>query len=176
MFQAFEVPFPILMLRNSALFVNSDAADLMRKLELSVEDIFSPVLQLENAIAHKGSGQVLNLEGPREKLEAVFLEIESRLRTIDPTLERSVKSGFVRTDRILESLEKKMVRAERNKQDVSIGRLHKLHSELFPRDGLQERNMNFAVVYESLGSGFIDMLAPHFDPFDTCFAVVMEGV
>jgi bacillithiol biosynthesis cysteine-adding enzyme BshC len=175
-FTAFKVPFPILMLRNSLMFVSRQANELMQSLELTDMDLFVPVLELENRLVNQHSEHVLNLDASHDKLEQVFLDIETKLREIDQTLERSVRSGYARTERIVKNLEKKMLRAERRKLDTLLGRLQKLRESLFPRDGLQERNMNFVVLYEAMGPEFIEKLLPLVDPFDAKFAVVKEMV
>jgi bacillithiol biosynthesis cysteine-adding enzyme BshC len=174
-FASFGVVFPLLLLRNSALFIDHDSAESMAALSLSSSDLFSPVMEVENRLVSKNTDRVLNLDEAREKIEAAFLEVEKRLGATEASLERSVRSGFERTDRILKNLEKKLLKAERKKQDIILNRFHKLRAVLFPREGLQERNMNFAILYEALGPDFVEVLLQSFDPFDARFLLLQES-
>ncbi len=173
-FETFEVPFPILMLRNSAMVIDRSLGALMKELDLKAEDLFLPITDLENRLVKSHSEIKLNLDESRGKVEAAFLEMENKLKQINPQLERSVGSGYARTDRIIANLEKKMLRAERKKQEIVLGKLDKIRQSLFPRNGLQERNMNFAVLYLGLGADFVDILLDQLQPFDQEFSVLLE--
>ncbi len=173
-FEAFELPFPIIMLRNSALLIPSALAQKMESLGIKAADLFTPAIDLENVLIRDNTNLTLDLDREREQLEATFLEMEGRMREIDPKLERSVQSAWARTDRMMRNLEKKMLRAERKKQEVIMGRLESVRELLMPRGGLQERNLNFAPLYIWFGAGFIESLLEQFDPFEAQFAVFTE--
>jgi len=173
-FKSFNVPFPVLMLRNSAMVVAAELKTQLDKLQLEISDLFKPLIEVENALARSESNQELDLEKSRKKLSDLFQEIEGRLRSVDPILERPAQSGYARVERILRNLEKKMLRAERHKQEIVLSQFHKVREILFPRDGLQERNMNFAPMYQAFGKELIPLLCQHLDPFDFRFTVLLE--
>ncbi len=175
-FKGFHVPFPILMLRNSALVVRAEARFQLEALQLEVSDLFQPVIDLENSLVKAASDQLLDLEKSRKKLQDLFQEIEARMGLVDPILKRPAQSGSARVERIVSNLEKKMLRAERQKQEVILSRLQKVREALFPREGLQERNMNFAPMYQAFGKEFIPLLCGHLEPFDFRFSVLVEKV
>jgi len=172
-FKRFGVPFPILMLRNSAMVIDKSASRLMDALDLSVADLFQKSgMELEKELVRSESAETLELSVELEKLEDLFLEIEAKLRKVDKLLEKSVRSGYVRSERIVRNLEKKMLKAERKKHDILTSRLHKLREKLFPNDGLQERSMNFAIVYEEFGLDFVNLLIENLDPFSKEFTIL----
>jgi len=172
-FDSFEVPMPILMLRNSVMVINGSASHGMDRLGLTTEELFrNSAFELEQELVKETSEEELNLKEAREKLEALFLGMEAKLRKVDKLLEKSVRSGYVRSERIVMNLEKKMLRAEKKKHDILTGRLHKVHDALFPRGGLQERNLNFSVLYEEFGADLVPMLIDNLDPFSGEFTVL----
>lgn len=172
-FDDFQVSFPILMLRNSVLLIDKASSDLMKKLNVSVEDVVTKTeMDLEEDLVRAESSEVLNLKEELEKLESLFLSMESKLRRVEKLLEKSVRSGYVRSERIVKNLEIKMLRAEKKKHEILMGRLHKLRSKLFPRNGLQERNVNFCIPYIEFGSDFVDMLVENTDPFSGKYTVL----
>ncbi len=172
-FEDFNVPMPVLMLRNSVMVIDRHSSRLMDKLGLTLNELFrNSAFELEQELVRAESAEELNLKEAREKLEALFLEMEEKLRRVDKLLERSVRSGYMRSERILLNLEKKMLRAEKKKHDILIGRLNKLHDALFPREGLQERNLNFSVLYEEFGADLVPVLIENLDPFSAEFTVL----
>jgi uncharacterized protein YllA (UPF0747 family) len=64
----------------------------------------------------------------------------------------------VKALKALRNLEKKMLRAEKNKHTVLSTQLHTLKSGLFPNNTLQERVENILPYYALYGQSFIDML------------------
>lgn len=172
-FESFDVPMPILMLRNSVLVIDGASSQLMDDLKLNAQDLFkNSTDELAHLLVRANSEEALNLKEAHEKLEAVFLEMEKKLKRVDKLLERSARSGYARTERIVHNLEKKMLRAEKKKHDILIGRLEKLRSALFPKESLQERNLNFAVLYQVFGVDLVPMLVDNLDPFSGEFTVL----
>lgn len=174
MFDAFGVTFPVLMLRNSVLMVDGKSRGRMEDLGISASEIFTPLHETEKKVLKQASAETLNLDLMRTAVKAAFDEAESQLGRIDVTLERSVRSGYARTERIINNLEKKMLRAEKRKQEVLLNRLHTWHGNLFPNGGLQERTVNFAVFFQLYGPSFTDALLEHLDPFDPRFTLIYE--
>jgi len=173
-FNLAQVEFPILMLRNSAMIADSKSTSLVEKLGLSWMNVFSSTHALEKQLVKDESAMRMNLDLEREKIEAIFLEVESRLSDIEVTLQKSVRSGYAQTDRIFANLEKKMIRAEKKKQETLIQRIQRLKKALFPNDGLQERDQNFSVYYVQYGAHFIDLLIDELDPFEKNFTILFE--
>jgi len=172
-FDVFDLPMPILMLRNSVMVIDQHSSRLMDKLGLTLDELFrNSAFELEQELVREESSEELNLKAAREKLEALFLDMEEKLRRVDKLLERSVRSGYMRSERIVLNLEKKMLRAEKKKHDILMGRLQKLHRALFPREGLQERNLNFSALYEEFGTDLVPMLVENLDPFSGEFTVL----
>ncbi|NEN23755.1 bacillithiol biosynthesis cysteine-adding enzyme BshC [Cryomorpha ignava] len=171
-FQAFDVPFPILMLRNSVMVIPDKVKENMDQLGIGIRDLFGDGQKLEDKLVRAETSESLELDNERERLELLFIDMEARLGKINPDLKKSVQSGFARTDRVIKNLEKKMMRAERKKQEILINRLHQVRETLLPRNGLQERNMNFVPLYLEYGSQFIDGLIEVLDPFQNAFSVL----
>ena len=171
-FQAYDVAFPVLMLRNSVMVIPERVKENMDRLGIQIRDLFGDSQKLEDRLVRAGTSESLELDNERERLELLFIDMETRLAKINPDLKKSVRSGFAKTDRVVRNLEKKMMRAERKKQEILINRLKQVRETLLPRNGLQERNMNFVPLYLDYGAGFIDALLEVLDPFENAFSVL----
>ena len=76
------------------------------------------------------------------------------------------------TARVVRNLEKKMLRAERRKQDVLITKLGKLRDVIFPAGGLQERHSGLPLPFLAFGEDWLDAVQEHTDPFGGKFTVL----
>ncbi|HZW64257.1 MAG TPA: bacillithiol biosynthesis cysteine-adding enzyme BshC [Hanamia sp.] len=154
----YNVPFPVLILRNSFLMVDQKASKLMRKLELDVHNVFGSEDQVENSLVKRDSKFVLDLKKEKEQFEKIYSEIISRVGLIDATLHAHVEALRTRQVKKLSALEKKMLRSEKRKFLAQKNQLDKLFSILFPAGGLQERIENFMLFYSRWGKDFFKIL------------------
>jgi uncharacterized protein YllA (UPF0747 family) len=157
-FNHYEVPFPVLILRNSFLIVDQKAVKLMRKLKLDVHNIFGSEEEVENSLVKRDSKLVLDLTKEKEQFEKIYSEIISGVDSIDTTLHAHVEALRTMHIKKLSALEKKMLRSEKRKFLAQKNQLNKLFSILFPAGGLQERTENFMLFYSRWGKDFFKIL------------------
>ncbi|MEO8588583.1 MAG: bacillithiol biosynthesis cysteine-adding enzyme BshC [Flavobacteriales bacterium] len=174
LFQAVQVPMPVVLLRTSAAFIPVKEEKVREQLGLSVADVFLPVNALRDRAAHASSGIHTNVDDERTALDALFKGLRSRASGVDSTLGASVDAATVRAMRLLDNLHGKMDRALRKRESVQLDRLQRLLDAVFPNGALHERRDNFLPQYARSGVQFLDHLMQHLDPLDTRFAVFME--
>lgn len=175
MFDAFEIPFPVLMLRNSAGLLSEEDVQAMKSQGYDYSDLFSSSLEMKNELVESEEGDDFSLDKEWVAMEVIFAELESKLGDMDTTLRESVKSGEARTARIVSNLEKKWKRAARRKHENAIEKFEKLKSDFIVNGGLQERVYNYSYGYLAFGDGLIDELLANLDPFDFRFSVLSEA-
>jgi bacillithiol biosynthesis cysteine-adding enzyme BshC len=175
MFAHYKVPYPVLIQRNSFLIVEQKMTRLMEKLQLSAEDIFKDEALLLNNIIKARSTLQLTLEKETGQLAAFYNHIRLLTNQVDITLTEHVNALETKAEKALKNLEKKMLRAEKNKYAALTAQLRKLKSGLFPNNTLQERVENILPYYARYGKSFIDMLYEHAPTFDKKFGVLREA-
>jgi uncharacterized protein YllA (UPF0747 family) len=175
LFIHYQVPFPMLIVRNSFLIIEKKQQQLIQKLELTSTDIFKNEQELLNEIVKKNSLLQLQLDEEKSKLQQVYQSIKNRVKAIDITLEQHAAALETQSLKRLEALEKKMLRAEKRKFGDSKNQLSKIYSSLFPGDGLQERTENFMFFYSRWGSEMFDILFENSLTFEQKFCVLVEG-
>jgi bacillithiol biosynthesis cysteine-adding enzyme BshC len=154
-FKEANVPMPVLQLRNSFLFIRAKQLQQWTALGLTKEDLFKPVLDIEVAFVKMQSGALLSLEAELKSLEQVYDQVQKRVKSVDATLGAHANNLAHQSIKKLLELEKKMVRAERRKQAVSIERIHAIKHALFPNNGLQERIENIAEWMGDFGQDWL---------------------
>jgi uncharacterized protein YllA (UPF0747 family) len=151
-----KVHMPVLQLRNSFLLIRAKQMQQWTALGLSKEDLFKPVLDIEVAFVKMQSGAMLSLEAELKLLEQAYDQIQKRVKSIDTTLGAHANNLAHQSTKKLLELEKKMIRAERRKQAVSVERIHAIKNALFPNNGLQERVEHIAEWLGDFGEAWLD--------------------
>ncbi|MCC9166412.1 bacillithiol biosynthesis cysteine-adding enzyme BshC [Pontibacter harenae] len=172
-FEAYEVAFPVLMLRNSALYINRGNASRMHKLELQPEELFQDYQELKKQLSSQIHEEEINLEAQRDTIAAAFAEVEKLAEEIDPTLVKSVGAEAQKAHNALQMLEKKISKARDAKHEQTFKQLENLKDKLFPNGSLQERHDNL-LTYKTNNPDFIPALVEAFDPFDLKFTILEE--
>ena len=173
-FDHFGLNFPVLVRRNSVLWIDANAQKRMDKLGLGIRDLMGDTEELAKAWVHQRSEQELSLAEERATLNRLFDGLAQRTQTIDPTLVGAVRAEEAKQIKSLEQLELRLVRAQKQRFDTELNQLRGLKEKLFPGNGLQERHDNFIPYYLKHGSGFFDMLLENLDPLNTDFVVIQE--
>jgi bacillithiol biosynthesis cysteine-adding enzyme BshC len=154
-FAAVEVPYPVLVLRNSFLIIEERSSLLVSRLGLHVCDLFKSTNELLTGLVKRESAVQLSLEQEKQAIHAFYTNLKKTAGAADTTLQAHTEALEKLALRKINSLEKKMLRAEKKKFEAQQRQLLKLKSELFPQDSLQERIENFMPFYAKWGKNFI---------------------
>jgi len=130
-----------------------------------VDDIFKDTEVLIKEYVNKHASAELSLKKEEEKLSAVFAEISAKAIAVDPTLKGAVEADLQKALNTLKSLENKLLRAEKHKQETGINQIKKLKDKFFPEGVLQERYDNIAPYYLKSGKGLITDLKKELEAF-----------
>ncbi len=164
-FEHFGVNFPMLVRRNSILWIDRTQQRRMRKLELTPRDLLLDSEALvKNYIAQHAEHEI-SLSEEKESLRSLFESIARKAAALDPGLEKGVWAEHARQLKSLEHLETKLVRAEKQRHETALNQLRNLKEKLFPGNGLQERRENFLSLYVRHGEALFDLLLQTLDPF-----------
>jgi bacillithiol biosynthesis cysteine-adding enzyme BshC len=150
-FAAANIPFPVLVLRNSFLFITKKDKQLINKLKLNTTDFFKDSVELLNNYIKEHSKQQLSLKAEKAELELLYTKVLHAANAIDPSFNMHVLALTKKSIQKLEALEKKMLRREKRKYAEVQQQIEKLKTSLFPKRSLQERIDNIGDNYSKLG-------------------------
>lgn len=171
-FKEANVPYPVLILRNSFLLAEKIQEEKLRKLGLQFEDIFKDEHQLMKKIIASNSRNKYALNGELSQFEDLYNRIQQLTATIDPTLQDHVAALKTKTLKRLVELEKKMLRAEKRKFITQQQQIHKIRTSLFPNNNLQERIENFSGFYARYGKDFLGSIYQHSQGLKQQFGII----
>ena len=172
MFEAMQIAFPVLLVRNSALVISAKQSDKLKKLGLTKEDLFLK----QNNFINKKIREISNIDidfSPQKKLlEEQFKELHELAEQTDISFVGAVKAQEVKQKKGLNHLEKRLLKAQKRKLKDHVTRMSEIQNELFPGQSLQERNQNFAELYLERGEGLIPELIEVLNPLNLEFSIL----
>ncbi|MGC4099901.1 bacillithiol biosynthesis cysteine-adding enzyme BshC [Ferruginibacter sp.] len=174
-FEAVQVPYPMLVLRNSFLIVEKEYSNKAKKLGFSIHDLFTSEQQLLNEFVKRESALQLGLGQEQEAMEGMYEKLKTISGAVDNTLVKHTEALKVKAMKRIALLEKKMLKAEKKKFEAEQRQLHKLKAVLFPNNSLQERTENLIPLYAKWGSSFIEALYQHSLGLEQQFVILEEA-
>jgi len=174
LFAHYQVPYPVLLLRNSFLFIEKKWREKIAKLQFSAPDLFKTEQELLTLLVTRHKNGELKLEHELVEVQALYRQLREKAGHIDKSLESHIEALQTRAIRPLQELEKKMLRAEKRKYTDAQRQIHSIKEALFPRGSLQERIDNFMPYYAKWGKEFITMLYDNAPSLEPQFVILEE--
>jgi len=171
-FDALNVTFPILLLRNSAVLATEKQTKKADKLGLSWSNLFSKQNDLVNIKTAELSKFPVDFSVQKEHLRKQFEALFGIANQTDKSFLGAVKAQEAKQIKGLENLEKRLLKAQKRKYSETLERITDLQNELFPNKSLQERQANFSEFYLENGNEFIDTLIATLKPLDAHFEIM----
>ena len=173
-FAAFSINFPMLIRRNSVLWIDGGSSKKLDKLALNYRQLFREAdLIIRDYVAEQSDNE-LSLAEELNQVEAIFERIAEKAKDIDPTLEGAVLSEGTKQTKAIENLEGRLRRTEKQRFDTAMNQIRKLRDKLFPDGGLQERKDNFLNIYLQEGESMFETLLKNLDPLTPGLVVIQS--
>lgn len=166
LFAYYQVPLPMLVRRSSALWVDRDSVKKLVKFNFSVTRLFEDIDTLLRAYVAANAEAEVSLRDEVDGLQQLFERIARKATVIDPTLEKAVRADAVKAVGNMEQWESRLVRAEKQKHEVTLNQIRALREKLLPGNGMQERSDNFMPYLLKYGETWIDTLKATLLPFE----------
>lgn len=171
LFDAHQVPFPILMPRQFALVLSKALESRRQKLGLNAAELFEDPHQLKARLVKEWSTHEISLEDEQQKLQEFFNSLQQKAVLVDKSLEGFVGAEGAKALKSLENIEKRLKKAEEQRHQTELQQLEGLQDKLFPNGSLQERTDNFLNFYLN-DPQFLERLMQHLQGFDFSLKVL----
>lgn len=174
LFEHFGIPFPMLARRHSVLWLDRDMVKKLQKFGFDAATFFADTDSLIRTYVEQHASGEVSLSLEISDLQKIFDNLARKATAVDPTLEKAVRAEEVKTVGLLEQWQNRLIRAEKQKHEVTLNQIRALKEKLFPGNGLQERYDNFLPYLLKYGDAFIGELKTHLKPFDAGFVVLED--
>ncbi|MCH4552954.1 bacillithiol biosynthesis cysteine-adding enzyme BshC [Aestuariibaculum lutulentum] len=171
-FNKVNVPFPVLLLRNSVLIETESQHKKLQNLNISTSDIFLKQSTFINKKVREISNIDIDFSEQKDTLQKQFEDLYTLAEQTDKSFLGAVKAQEIKQIKGLESLEKRLLKAQKKALVDQVSRMTDLQNELFPNQSLQERNTNFSQFYLEYGAQLIPELIKHLNPLNKEFSLL----
>ncbi len=171
-FEAVEIPFPILLLRNSVQVISEKQQKKLNNLNISIEELFKKQNDLLAQKVLESSEVKVDFAQQKQFLQDQFLELRTVAKKTDVSFVGAVNAQEKKQLKGLQNLEKRWLRAEKRKQKELVDRIVLLQNEILPNQSLEERQRNFSEYYLEYGATFIKTLKENLHPLQLEFTVL----
>ncbi|WP_262713610.1 bacillithiol biosynthesis cysteine-adding enzyme BshC [Seonamhaeicola marinus] len=172
MFNTFNVPFPILLLRNSVLIQTESQAKKLHNLNISKKDIFLKRDTFINKKVREISNINIDFSEQKEHLKQQFKELLVLAEQTDKSFLGAVEAQQKKQLKGIQNLEKRLLKAQKIKLSDHVLRMTDIKNELFPNGSLQERNANFSEFYIEYGTKLVPSLIENLKPLNGEFLIL----
>ena len=171
-FKEVKVPFPILLLRNSVLIKTLKQSEKLKKLGVSLNELFSKQNDLINKQVKRLSTIDIDFSPQKEHLQKQFKSLYELAEKTDKSFLGAVAAQEKKQIKGLANLEKRLLKAQKRKLNDQISRITEIQNQLFPGQSLQERNLNFSELYLEFGDQLIQQLVLNLQPLKGDFLIL----
>ncbi len=155
-FTRINLPFPILIPRNSMLFLNQKTLGKIEKLQLKTEDFFRNFTAITNNKILDNHEILRLLEEKESQLIHHFADLKTAAETTEKSFGNLVKAEEVRQVKSFKRMKKRLLHAEKIKQKEMLERLENLFLDVHPSKNWQERVYNFSVFFADHGNAWLE--------------------
>jgi len=174
-FEAFGVFYPMLIRRNSVLWVDAGSKKKIEKFGLELENFFGEKDSIVKSFVNLQATSEFDFSNQIEGIASQIDKLISEGKQVDLTLGKALEAEKTRLMKSVDQMTNRIVRAEKQKHDVAIKQIEKLKTKLFPKNGLQERVDNFIPFYLKHGDTFFDTLLKELNPLEKDMVIVFES-
>lgn len=155
-FSNVNIPFPILIPRNSMLFLKEKTLGKIEKLDLKIEDFFQNFTAITNHKILEDNTILKLLEEKEELLVNNFNQLKLSAESTEKSFGNMVKAEEVRQLKSFKRMKKRLLHAEKIKQNELLERLENLFMDVHPSKTWQERVYNFSVFFSDYGYSWLE--------------------
>lgn len=174
-FEEAKLPFPMLVRRDSVLWVDKASFTKWTKLGLELNDLFADTEELKKEYVRTHSENEISLEAELTALQATMKEVAAKAAQIDKSLLGRIEAESAKLAKTIDGMEKRLQKAEKQKFTQALSQIEKIKEKLFPASSLQERKDNFMGIYLKHGSFFMETLLESLQPMDPTLKVFIEA-
>ena len=163
-FDAENIPFPILFPRKFATIIPQNVAEKLNASGIEIEDLFLSEDSFKGVLLEKLQVERIDFQEEEALLQQVKLLLQTKAANADKTLVAAAEAEMVKVNKGISDFGKRINKSLENRHEVELNKLQNFKKKLFPEGGLQERHDNFLNFYIN-NPALISDLHTAFDPF-----------
>lgn len=162
-FEAYQVPFPVIMQRNSYLLLGKSIKDKIEKMGLTIGDLFLNDSDLTDKYLQIHSAT--NFMENANQIDVLLQQIFDEVKNVDVLSGKELLQFKLESKKVLMANFKTYKKAREQKQEDNIVKMLKLKERIFPNGTFQERIENVMTHDINLFEDLIEKVLQNADAF-----------
>jgi len=142
-FDAANVPFPMIKVRNSVFWIDKNTQSKIEKLNFSLEDFLGDIDGLKKEFVLENSNEELDFSSMNASAENLNEIIKEKTLGVDEKMMGFAEAEITRLNKQLDGIKAKLIKREKSKLEQDMKAIDFVREKLFPNGILQERTVNF---------------------------------
>jgi len=174
-FDAYNITYPIIKVRNSVLWIDKTSRKKMEKIDLDWKEVFKDEEVLKKEFVKEHSSEDLDFTDLDKLTKELSEEIETRSLSVDENMRRYAEMEVTRLNKQIDGIKAKLVKTSKGNHDQAMKSIESIKDRLFPGGGLQERSANFlSFCSDGEIQSRMDTLYQALNPFSENLIVLIE--
>ena len=171
-FKEHGIDFPLLILRDSALYIRKKSTQILEQNNLEISDLFKATDVLSSDLVI--DDQSIDFESYTSELDDFINKLRENMESVSKPLAQNTEIMGKEWIKGLTRLEKKVVKELKSANEVKINKVLRVKEEVLPVGIFQERKINILQILLSFDSFDLDELIDAFNPLDKKLSVFTE--
>jgi uncharacterized protein YllA (UPF0747 family) len=164
LFEKHQLVYPLILLRNSVLWINEKTVASINKLSMPLESVFLSKEMIFKQLIHE-TNTMKSLQVIIRELDVHYDAIISLGESVSPNLSQSMSAHKAKASRITDRMIQKFNAQLKTREELTFKKIEQIKQQIAPNGHLQERYDNFLSVYKTTGLAMLDILSRHQQAF-----------
>jgi len=174
-FEAVNIPMPMMVLRNSFSILSAKTAASVLQLDLGITNFFQPETVILNLLVERNAKKKTTIADEKLALIKIYSQVRDTATAADASLHKHVWALQQLAVNRLQQLENKMLRAARRQLGAEQNKISVIKNNLYPEGVLQERIENMLWYYAKYGPAFFEELYTHSQGLKQQYCILTES-
>ncbi|NRA12649.1 MAG: bacillithiol biosynthesis cysteine-adding enzyme BshC [Crocinitomicaceae bacterium] len=173
-FDTLQLPYPLIQVRNSIVWLDTAVMGKLEKFDFSVTDIFKDIDAWKKEYVQNNAGDELDFTNLDKQLKSLTDELKKIILGVDQSKEQFADAEITKLAKQVEGVKSKAVKMSKGKHEQVMKSMDQIKSKVFPNNGLQERSVNFfQFCADGKVSPHINDLYNTLDPFEKDLIILL---
>lgn len=164
-FETAEIPYPLISIRNSFQLISKNVFSKIEKLNLTIKSFFDDIETIKKNYIFNQQEDSLDFSEITLMIQKLEQALKEKALVTDQSLVGATAAEVSKIKKIIEGLQKRLIKAEKTKHETAMKRIEQIAESLYPEGKLQERYDNFIAYYLKQEKSWIKDIIAYCEPF-----------
>lgn len=165
LFKYYNIQFPMLLRRSSAIIVEKNSIEKLKKWDIDLKYFIQNINDIEKKYLQEHKSKSSNIDFEFQTIQEQLNNIKNKAKDIDFAMLSSIEADEVKIIKILQNVVSKLDKTEKNKMEIVLKQLENIREKIMPNKVLHERKNSWIEYFAMYGFDWLEYMIQHQDAF-----------